>query len=90
MMLKYIKNNFPNIFIILMALSLASWFEGVSGIFNILFPQKTILRNVIILSFGLLIMMSDDGSLNELYRIDKGTASDTQKTAAGMMIARDY
>lgn len=65
-MLHIIKKTSPNLYIIIVAVAIAMWFQGVNFIINT-YVQPT-LRNGILLSvISLLIFYMDDYSLSELY-----------------------
>jgi len=68
-MIKILKNNIPWLYQIIIAISIALWFDGVNMITRTFFNPS---RNVgfMFCSIALLIFILDDGSLNELHRID--------------------
>ena len=69
MIIKYLKKNMPNIYQILVALSIALWFDGINMITHSLVkPGRN--TGIIFVIVALLVFYLDDGNLNELHNID--------------------
>jgi len=68
-MLHILKKTNPNLYIIIVAIATAMWFQGINFIINI-YVSPT-LRNGILLSLvSLFIFYMDDYSLSELYNYE--------------------
>ena len=65
-MLSKIKKNFPNIYIIIIAISIAIWFQGINFIVNSLL-KPSIKNGAILSAISLFIFYMDDYNLSELY-----------------------
>lgn len=66
--LSYYKKNNPNLYSLLVSLLLALWYNGISGILNYYWPNKGPALSIVFLMLPLLIFLTDDGHLNELYK----------------------
>ena len=66
-MLKNIKQTMPNIYILIVALSVSLWFEGSVKIIRILIPGNNMQTALLMCSISLAVFMMDDGKLGELY-----------------------
>ena len=72
MIIKYLKKNMPNIYQIIVALSIALWFDGINMITHSLVkPGRN--TGIIFVILALLVFYLDDGSLNELHNIETVT-----------------
>lgn len=65
-MISIIKHKLPNLYIIIVAVAIAMWFQGVNFIINT-FVKPTFKNGIILSIVSLLIFYLDDGSLSELY-----------------------
>ena len=61
-----IKQNLPNLYILIVAVAIAMWFQGVNFIINRYVPP-TVINGLILCIVSLLIFYMDDQSLSELY-----------------------
>ena len=86
-MISFLKKNCPNIYIIIVALAIGIWFEGLSILTESIYPGKHISKGVVLCSIALLILYLDDGSLSELYSID--SVNQNTKYAAASAAYRD-
>ena len=64
-----IKEHLPNIYIIIIAISIAMWFQGVNFIINHYVPP-TVINGLILCIASLVIFYMDDQSLSELYNYE--------------------
>jgi len=64
--MKPIKENYPNIYIIIIAITISLWFEGINEIIHH-FVKPSLINGIILCILSLFIFYSDDGSLSELY-----------------------
>ena len=64
----WIKRDHPNIYAIIIAVSVLMWVNGVVGLMDyyIVYNNKP-LRNFLIMSIGLAIVYLNDGNLTELH-----------------------
>lgn len=78
--LTYYKKHNPNMYSLLVSFFLALWYNGISGMLNYYWPNRGPALSIIFLLIPLLIFLTDDGHLNELYRApsdDKSNANNT-------------
>ncbi len=87
-MLQNIKKTSPNLYIIIIAIGISLWFEGVNTIISHFIKEKTIYTGVGLCFISLLIFYSDDGSLNELYNISDH--NNAKAAAAISALKREY
>tara|TARA_B100001093_G_C26849373_1_gene1024357 strand:+ start:792 stop:1061 length:270 start_codon:yes stop_codon:yes gene_type:complete len=66
-MLKQIKANNPNIYIIIVAIAVSLWFEGVGLLLKLCLPERNTHTALIMITTALGIFYLDDGNLSELY-----------------------
>ena len=69
-MLKILKKSCPNLYIIIIALGISLWFEGMNNIISHFIKDKSINTGIGLCVIALIIFYSDDGSFNELYNIN--------------------
>ena len=67
--LTYYKYTKPNIYALMVSVLLALWYNGISGLFNYYFPDKGPILCLVFLLIPLIIFLTDDGKLDELYKI---------------------
>ena len=72
-MLRVLKRSAPNLYIIVVALSISLWFEGVNILMNYLVPDKNIYIGIGMCTISLAVFYFDDGSLSELYNPGSNT-----------------
>ncbi len=65
--LSYLRKNNVNTYSLAISLLLAIWYNGVAGLINYYFPERPPYVSLLLMSIPLLLFLSDDGSLNELY-----------------------
>ncbi len=78
-MLKIIKKEFPNLYIIIISLAIAIWFSGCSRLIDNL-VDDTLKSGILLCSLSLFILYLDDGKLDELHDKDNNV-----NTAAAIM-----
>lgn len=66
--LKPLKENYPNLYIILIAVTISVWFEGINQIIHH-FVSSSLRNGIILCVLSLSIFYFDDGSLSELYNL---------------------
>ena len=74
-MLHIIKNKCPNVYIVIVAVAIGVWFQGINFIINA-YVKPTVRNGILLSVVSLLIFYMDDYSLSELYNynpINKGT-----------------
>lgn len=70
MILNYLKNNHPNLYVILMSWGLMFWFIGCYGIIEMIFVKKKTFKNYLIcIAISLSILYLNDFKLDELYTV---------------------
>mmetsp|Transcript_244 Transcript_244/g.436 ORF Transcript_244/g.436 Transcript_244/m.436 type:complete len:96 (-) Transcript_244:131-418(-) len=85
-MLTYLKTRFPNVYILIVSISIALFFEGISRIVNELLPSS-LLSGICLSTFSLAILYFDDFQLSELYSLDSQndeSSTTTTRTASAM------
>ena len=65
-MISIIKKKLPNLYIIIVAISIAIWFQGINFIINT-YIKPTLTNGILLSIVSLLIFYMDDGNLSELY-----------------------
>ena len=73
-MLHIIKKKCPNVYIIIVAIAIGVWFQGINFIINA-YVKPTVRNGILLSVISLLIFYMDDYSLSELYNynpINKG------------------
>lgn len=65
--LTYLKNNNGNIYSLVVSALLITWYNGLVGILNFIFPERGILISLLLALIPILIFLTDDGNLDELY-----------------------
>lgn len=86
-MISFLKKKCPNIYIIIVAIAIGIWFEGLSILTDCVYPGKHISKGLVLSSIALLIFYLDDGSLSELYSIEN--VNTNTKYAAASAAYRD-
>lgn len=66
--LTYYKVTNPNVYSLLVSLLLAIWYNGISGLINYYWPVRGPALSLLFLIVPLVIFLSDDGKLEELYK----------------------
>lgn len=66
--LTYYKKHNPNVYSLLVSLLLALWYNGISGLINYYWPNRGPNISVIFLTLPLIVFLTDDGHLDELYQ----------------------
>ena len=76
------KNNFPNIYILIISIAIVAFFKGMTGLLtNITFNSNSVEVNLLLIILAIAILYSNDGSLSELYNLSSGTAAAAGVTA---------
>ncbi len=75
--LTYYKKHNPNMYSLLVSFFLALWYNGISGLLNYYWPNRGPALSVIFLLVPLLIFLTDDGHLDELYKSSSDGKSNT-------------
>lgn len=65
--LTYYKKHNRNIYSLLVSILLALWYNGIAGLLNYYWPERGPALSIIFMSLPLLIFLTDDGHLDELY-----------------------
>jgi hypothetical protein len=65
--LAYFRKNNTNAYSLVISLLLAIWYNGIAGLINYYFPERPPYVSLLLMIIPLLLFLSDDGSLNELY-----------------------
>lgn len=86
-MIQIIKRNFPNIYIIIVAVAIAIWFDGINSILRSFIPQ-TAFNGALLCTISLTILYLDDYRLGELYNYNPEQDKLTRHGAAAMASAR--
>ena len=73
-MINFIKNKYPNLYIIIVALCVTMWFKGVNIILSKCIKNETLEVAAILISVSLLVLYIDDKSLSELRNIRRPAA----------------
>ena len=86
---KDFKENYKNIHIMLISLSIVAWFRGATGLIDYYIIQKPDnVRMLFIITFGaILFLYLDDFSLSELYNTGGGNSTNA---AAGSVQSAVY
>lgn len=69
-MIRYLKAHAPNIYIIVVAIAVSLWFEGVSTIIRNYVPKNNLQYGVMMCIVALAVFYLDDGSLKELHNYE--------------------
>jgi hypothetical protein len=73
-MINFIKNKYPNLYIIIVALCVTMWFKGVNIILSKCIKNESLEVAAILISVSLLVLYMDDKSLSELKNIRRPAA----------------
>lgn len=84
-MIKQLKQHMPNIYIIVVAIAVSLWFEGVSTILRTYVPKNNLQYGMMMCVVSLAIFYLDDGSLTELHNYDRPS---TTKQVPAIIAAR--
>ena len=66
--LTYFKKNNSNIYSLIISVLLCLWYNGISGLINFYAPIRGLELSLVLLIIPLVIFLSDDGHLDELYK----------------------
>lgn len=66
--MKPLKENYPNLYIIIIAVTISVWFEGINQILHH-FISSSLQNGIMLCILALSIFYFDDGSLSELYNL---------------------
>ena len=73
-MINFIKNKYPNLYIIMVALCVTMWFKGVNIILSKCIQNESLEAAAILISVALFVLYMDDKSLSELKNIRRPAA----------------
>lgn len=88
-MINYIKNNYKNLYIILVSFMIGLWFNGISKLVHYVFPHKNISEILILLFVPVVFFYIDDNSLSELYNLNNDDTN-KNKNIISPIISSDY
>ena len=75
-MINFLKNNYPNIYIIIISIAIVTWFYAISGIIQMITRNSKRLEvYIILIVVSLSVMYFDDFSFSELYKSNSKTAA---------------
>jgi hypothetical protein len=83
-LLQYLRKYHPNIFSLTVSFLLALWFNGIAGLINHLLPNRDVLVSVILMTVPVIILLFDDGNLDEIYNSKTGSIGAITTAAANM------
>jgi hypothetical protein len=63
-----LKKNHTNIYALVVSLLLAVWYNGISGLITVLFPNRGMSLSIIMLIVPVVFFLLEDGKLEELYK----------------------
>jgi len=86
-MIQHLKTHLPNVYIIVVAIAVSLWFEGINTILRNYIPKDDLKYGILMCAIALAVFYLDDGSLTELYNYDQ--SSSTGKAPA-IIAARNY
>jgi len=69
-MIRHLKARAPNIYIIVVAIAVSLWFEGVSTIIRTYVPKNNLQYGIMMCIVALAVFYLDDGSLKELHNYE--------------------
>jgi len=84
-----LKASMPNIYIIIVAISISLWFEGVGIIIRHFIPSRELSAGIIMISIALCVFLLDDGNLSELYNFEPNKDKLTRHAPAASASRRD-
>ena len=70
-MIKLITGNNKNLRILLTSIFVSFWFRGLTLILGHFFPNKSLSAGVWMCVISVLVLLSDDGHLSEIYKLGK-------------------
>ena len=70
-MLKELKKTHANLYALYVSLLLALWFNGISSLLYYFLPVRGFILSVILMAIPLIIFIWDDGTLDELYKVEE-------------------
>jgi hypothetical protein len=73
-MINFIKNKYPNLYIIIVALCVAMWFKGVNIILSKCIKNESLEVAAVLIFVSLFVLYMDDNSLSELKNIRRPAA----------------
>jgi len=66
--MSYIKKNIPSLYALTISFFLALWYNGIAGLLNHYLPNRGLFISSILMIIPLIIFLTDDGHLDELYK----------------------
>ena len=70
-----LKRQNSNFYIFLIMICLPLWVNSVNGLINHFLPNRTLLTLLIMAVIPLIILVADDGSLDEFYKYDDNSGT---------------
>lgn len=65
--LSYIRHNHRNWYSLIVSTLLAAWYSGIYGLINHYLPDRHPIASLFLMIIPIIIFLSDDGKLDELY-----------------------
>ena len=66
-MLKNLKSAMPNLYIVIVAISISLWFEGLGILIRHCITGKDVPSGLLMCGIAISVFLMDDGNLTELY-----------------------
>ena len=67
--IKYLKENYQNVYIIIIAICVTMWFKGINILLGKLIKNDSVEVAILLITVSLIVLYMDDGSLTELKNI---------------------
>ncbi len=84
-----VKDFSPNMHSLLVSFLLALWYNGIAGLLNHYIPNRGLTISLILMSIPLIIFLSDDGKLNELYKSPNAGQSVVASSQVGQSLPQN-
>jgi|TARA_B110000902_G_C14227889_1_gene557723 hypothetical protein len=88
-MITQLKQSLPNIYIILVAISISTWFEGVGILIRHFIPGRDLKTGLIMCALAISVFLMDDGNLSELYNYNPKKDSLSRHAPVAVAARRD-
>ena len=72
--IKYLKDIYPNVYIIIIAICVTMWFKGINIILGKIIKNDSVEVAILLITVSLIVLYMDDGSLTELKNIRRNAA----------------
>ena len=80
-MISKIKKLYPNIYVIIVAIAMTFWFNGISIVISVI-GKNTVTKGILLSLFALFIFYLDDYKFTELYNYSDNQTSRNAAAAA--------